>query len=487
MAAQIFISYAHADNKPYADGAKGWVSNFVEQLLNAIGMKEGGSGIECWMDHRLEPHRAVDDELRKRILDSKCIIAFMSPRYLESEWCGKEMDTFVKLVGGGKANDRVFLVELQPTERKKWHPGIHQISVAKFWSSSLDKPTPKQLGWPVPKLTADEQYWEELNSLADSLANQINSLSATPKEPPKQEPTAEKALSFNVASSKVVWMGDPNDDVLEQWEALATLLQNHHHQVLPKFTGAYPNHDETLYRQSLSGDLAKADLLIQLLGNLAGKKPSWANTRFVQLQAEAAKSEAERRKLALLSWRDPDIDLDKIHDAEFKELLTAATALNFDEFCQQIIAQLLPKPAPSSPLDTLSVVIKADKPDRDLGRKIQDILVDDLAVEATLAAEQMPMQNIDEYYKHMQQQLEESQGVLIVYGNAPPSWVQSQKSDATKILSSRKGIWGALLDGPPEEKPDHGIKSRNLMVLDCRLGLSHDPLKRFIDTLRKGG
>ena len=448
MAAKIFISYAHADNLPYEKGAKGWVTNFVEKLQNAIGMKEGGRGVECWMDHRLEPHRAVDDELRKCILESKCILAFMSPNYLESKWCGKEMNTFVELVGGGKANDRVFLVELQPTDREKWHPGIHEISEVKFWSSSLEKPSHKPLGWPVPKLTADDKYWDELNSLAESLANQIKALPEAPKESLKEEPSAERPPSSDSASSKVVWMGDPNDDVLEQWETLATLLQNHHHHhlVLPKFTGAYPNHDETLYRQSLSADLAKADLLIQLLGNLAGKKPSWANTRFVQLQAEAAKSEAERRKLSLLSWRDPDIDLDKIQDAGLKELLTAATALNFDEFCRQIIEQLSPKPAQSSALGSLSVVINADEPDRELGRQIQDILVDDLAVNATLAAEPMPTQKPDEYFGHMKRQLECSQGVLIVYGKAPPSWVQSQNADATRILLSRLVIWCALLD-----------------------------------------
>ena len=87
MAEQIFISYAHADNQPLEKESLGWVSNFVSKLAIAIPTKEGGSEVECWMDHRLEPQRAVDDELRKRISESTCILAFMSPRYLNSEWC----------------------------------------------------------------------------------------------------------------------------------------------------------------------------------------------------------------------------------------------------------------------------------------------------------------------------------------------------------------------------------------------------------------
>ncbi|MGI8427645.1 MAG: toll/interleukin-1 receptor domain-containing protein [Actinomycetota bacterium] len=114
MTAQVFISYAHADDHSFDEEAIGWVTNFVGNLQNDLARRSGGSKISCWMDHRLEPQRHVDETLRRRILESRCILAFMSPRYLESEWCQKEMATFVELIGGGMANDRVFLVELLP-------------------------------------------------------------------------------------------------------------------------------------------------------------------------------------------------------------------------------------------------------------------------------------------------------------------------------------------------------------------------------------
>jgi hypothetical protein len=149
---QVFISYAHADDQTFDEDVKGWVTNFVDKLQKAIGMKPGGSEVKCWMDHRLEPQREVDETLRQRIRDSQCILAFMSPRYLESEWCQKEMATFVELVGGGKANNRVFLVELLPTERGDWHKGLRSITAIKFWDDAIDQPEPMTLGWPVPNL-----------------------------------------------------------------------------------------------------------------------------------------------------------------------------------------------------------------------------------------------------------------------------------------------------------------------------------------------
>src|SRR5262245_12170755 len=183
MPAHVFISYAHADDQRFDEETRGWVTNFVDKLQKAIAMQPGGGQVECWMDYRLEPQRSVDETLRRRILDSACILAFMSPRYLVSEWCRKEMATFVELVGGGQSNNRVFLVELLPTDRKQWHPGVQSISEIRFWSRSLADREAMLLGWPVPNPKADRPYWTELNKLAAILARQIQNL------PPVSEPS----------------------------------------------------------------------------------------------------------------------------------------------------------------------------------------------------------------------------------------------------------------------------------------------------------
>ena len=57
------------------------------------------------MDHRLEPQRAVDAALAHRISKSSCLVAVMSPRYLESEWCSGEMCAFLAGTPGGTAAD----------------------------------------------------------------------------------------------------------------------------------------------------------------------------------------------------------------------------------------------------------------------------------------------------------------------------------------------------------------------------------------------
>jgi hypothetical protein len=54
---QVFISYAHIDDQPYEEGARGWVTHFVDGLQKALWQKTGDSQISCWMDHRLAAQR----------------------------------------------------------------------------------------------------------------------------------------------------------------------------------------------------------------------------------------------------------------------------------------------------------------------------------------------------------------------------------------------------------------------------------------------
>ena len=273
----------------------------------------------------------------------------------------------------------------------------------------------------------------------------------------------------------------------DQWDILTKELRKQGHQVLPEYAGFYPVGDETRYRQSLTADLSKADLFIQLLGDNPGKKPVGSDINVVQLQAEAAKSEVGRRNLTLLSWREPDTDLVKIKNDGLKALLSAAPAVDFNLFCRQIIERLATKPAQSVSIDSvglLSVVINADETDRELGEQIQQILYD-LKVEVTLVEDPKIVNDPTHYMNGLKRLLEANHGVLIVYGQAPVQWVRSQKAEATKILYMRKGVWGALLNGPPAEKVNHGIMSHVVMDLDCRSGLRHDHLKRFVDTLRE--
>ena len=331
---QVFISYAHADDLSMDTDLAGWVSQFVDKLARTIARQPSGGAVKFWMDHRLEPQREVDDELRRQIRESAVILAFMSPRYLESDWCSKEMNTFVAEVGGGHANARVFLVEVLPTERDRWHPALLDLSPVPLWTSELTRPLPRTLGWPVADPRSDRDYWGHVNDLATVLAEQLRLLEPPPPPPPPP-----------------------------------------------------------------------------------------------------------------------------------------------------------PSDAPPPPVATdgvLSIVVHAaDDEDRELVDNTQAML-GELDVDAYLAPAVSPGQSPADHRAAVEQLLRGSQGVLVVYGAAPPSWVQSKHAEVRKLLAmERRGTWAGLLEGPPVPKLPHGLPPRGLIVLDCRQGLRKDELGRFVQALRQ--
>jgi hypothetical protein len=344
----VFVSYAHADDVPMDAGVPGWVSLFVDKLKRAVARQAGGASIEFWMDHRLEPQRRVDDELRRRIRDSVVILSFVSPRYLESEWCGKEIATFVAEVGHGIASNRVFMVEVLPTRRDKWHSAVQDLTAIPLWTESLTHPEPRTKGWPVPDPRGDRDFWDDVNYLAGVLARQLQGLDTT----------------------------DGGNGMLPL--------------------------------QSVQATAAPPD-------------PAPADT---------------------------------------------------------------PPDTPASEVLTI-VVHAADDENRQLVGKTQELL-GELDADAYLAPVISPGQTPAQHRAAVEQMLRTSHGVLVVYGAAPPSWVQSKHAEVRKLLAlERRGTWTGLLEGPPETKLPHGLPPRGLMVLDCRNGPSKEELGRFVQALRQ--
>ncbi len=504
MADQVFISYAHADDVPMDEEAIGWVSCFVDKLKRSVGMQPCGGNIECWMDHRLEPQRQVDDELRRKIRGSKVIVAFISPRYFESDWCPKEMKTFVDLVGG-KVDGRVFLVEIRPTNRKDWHPGVSGLTEVRFWTTSLTQPEAIPLGWPLPNIKGDRKYWRDIDALAAILARQIKGLEPETAQPPIETQLLGPLVDDPVVADaplpvatlfspspapattapRTVWIADPTDDVDDEWQALRQWLLDLGHNVLPAQSGTYRFHEESQLRKALDGDLQRADLLLQLLGLGPGRKPAWSEQRIVPFQTETARRAAATRHKNFLIWRAPHVVPEEVGDAAYRALVEGADARNMQTFRQHVHALLMPPVTPARHAGVpLSVLINADEDDRHLGQQAQDIL-DELNVDTTLIAQPDPTQPPAAYRQQLDIMLEDSNGVLIVYGATRPTWVQTQVSAARKILAQkRKGIWTGVLECPPEHKLEHGVRAGSLMTLDCRHGIERAPLARFVDALR---
>src|SRR5262245_64221397 len=108
----LFISYAHSDDEIPAGARNGWVTTLVEELNKVLRRKLGGSGARIWMDHQLAGNADVPETLLETIRASQTLLLVMSPGYLRSFWCQRELGNFLVRPTYRKGKDNVFLLVL---------------------------------------------------------------------------------------------------------------------------------------------------------------------------------------------------------------------------------------------------------------------------------------------------------------------------------------------------------------------------------------
>src|SRR5262245_19025645 len=95
----LFISYAHLDNQPLSKGEEGWVTLLHERLSLRVGQLLGDKNIRIWRDKKLGGADLFDQAIINELLGSAILISVISPRYVRSDWCLKELVEFCRSAG----------------------------------------------------------------------------------------------------------------------------------------------------------------------------------------------------------------------------------------------------------------------------------------------------------------------------------------------------------------------------------------------------
>ena len=118
----VFISYTHIDNKPSGEGQQGWIAMFAEALDTRLGQLLGEDP-RIWRDRKLGGNDRFDQEIIDQLVRAAVLVSVLSPRYLKSEWCNRELHTFCELAeqSGGLYVDnksRIFKLLKTPIDRE---------------------------------------------------------------------------------------------------------------------------------------------------------------------------------------------------------------------------------------------------------------------------------------------------------------------------------------------------------------------------------
>src|SRR5512134_3241614 len=95
----LFISYAHRDNQPVPGINKpGWVQILYACVKRELGFRLGRDP-SLWMDSAdLRHGEAVSKQLIEKVQKSRALLIILSRSYLNSEWCRKERNEFLKVI-----------------------------------------------------------------------------------------------------------------------------------------------------------------------------------------------------------------------------------------------------------------------------------------------------------------------------------------------------------------------------------------------------
>src|ERR1043166_5189685 len=317
----VFISYAHADDETPHGAEYGWVTTFKEELRKRLRQKLGGSGADIWMDHLLAANYQVTPTLLQTLQQSRTLLLFLSPSYQKSEWCQKELGEFLQHNQADKNKENVFIVEIEPVDRNKWHPLLRDLTAIRFWEKNEVHPAPRLYGYPTPDPKENSPYWLRLNEVAHYIAEHLRKVLAIASSA-GAVPTAPVV---SATSKPLIWLAEPSEDLISQWYEIAAALRQNGCDLCPTGPQHYDRTSKTSFERELRQDLTVATLYIQLLGTTPGS-PTENGTTYTALQNSVARAVALEQRRTLLQWRDPSIVLNNIEDPAYRQLITGATA-----------------------------------------------------------------------------------------------------------------------------------------------------------------
>jgi hypothetical protein len=136
-----FVSYAHADVEAVGDShLKHWCQSFAEELRKEVSAelkrKHPVSPLfEMFLDESKRPDAAIDPalslsaQLAQAIERAALLIVLMSPHFLNSDWCRKELRCWASSQAkkAGTPEGRIHVVRILPTDHGLWPNELREL------------------------------------------------------------------------------------------------------------------------------------------------------------------------------------------------------------------------------------------------------------------------------------------------------------------------------------------------------------------------
>ena len=532
----IFISYGHLDDLNPFGQEKGWVDLLHERLLVLVGQALGYEPT-IWRDgHNLQGNDELRGAISEGVAQSLLLVPVITPRYVQSDWCNREMEAFhageatVSVAAPG-FRSRVFKIAKTPlpAHLKKLEP-VHIRNLIGYQFYGEDE-TSGRLTEFSPDPT-DKHYWRMLNRLVADITRTLidlkhapqgmsgpldlgylgrvgsgpggtltNPETVSPKPLPKKssgQSTDKENGTGASLPSKFVYLAETTSDLSEERERVRDELRQRGYGVLPE--QKLPLEEVKQTESAISVAMERCALSVHLVGTRYGSTPEDDARSVVRIQEQLASEQGKASPAFLrLLWMPPGLmtaalaindERQKSFVSEIQNRITAGAELlqtSLEDLKTRIVEKLNPVAKPDARAGERSklkqVYLICENRDRGLVRPIKEYLFKQ-NLEVITWLDQGGADTLMDYHR---KNLRECDAALVYFGSGDEPWVRKNLEDLEKAYGyGREQDWLAnavYVGAPPSYQKEDFLT--HLVPFVIRNFSSFDPndLRDFVSAV----
>lgn len=341
----IFVSYSHGIQSEDEEDSdlKTWTHELIKKLEEHIrlSLREQSLPVSIWYDKKLPGNTYLTDTLKQKVENSATILIIMTPFYLLSEWCQKEIEWFRKEISRRDNNPikNVFVVKALPTKGNDWPDFLkddcHETILGFPFCNEKKGREARPYGWVTPQTSLTKgDFDNSLTKLASEIATRLDDIR---KDNLKKIKVTSNRFSEDTPSTSnfPIFVAPGTEDVQPYINDIRSALDQ-------KGCTVYPADNiriDKFTQQAEEKILKNAKAFVQCLGLLPAKEDDSQKEGKVQLLNQSV----GKHSIPQFIWRNQSIPLEALYDPVYKEFVNGLTQINdcsATEFADQIIAEL---------------------------------------------------------------------------------------------------------------------------------------------------
>lgn len=487
----LLISYAHIDDQTLVEGENGWVSR-LHRLLEIRVAQLLGATPKIWRDPKLQGNDFFADTILDRLPRIAALLSVVSPRYVQSEWCNRELKEFCRAAeqsGGVRVADkaRIFKVVKTPVQRDRLPQEVQPMLGYEFFvydESGRPREMVQEYG-----PGADRAFLTKLDDLAYDITQLLELMHGNGGPVAVPEP-----------SRGTVFLAETSFELKDEREAIKRDLIRNGYEVLPDRPVPLIADDlDVFVREQLS----RSKLSIHLIGKNYGIVPEGAEQSVVQRQQDLASRLGPAAGLASVIWLAPGVEIEDARQRAFLDHLhndagVHATAevlqVPIEELKTLVHRKLTPPAAPVKKIaaaaaepreEVTRVYLLCDQQDTEATRPLEDYLFAQ-GFEVIL-----PLFDEDEAAARVEHEenLQSSDVVIVYYGAAGELWLRRKLRELQKSAGlGREKPWrgrGIYVGGPPTPQKERFRTLEATLIHEPSGGFDPAALETFLGSLEQ--